>query len=181
MSRWAVWVLPPESRRSSALLAIRLSKMADIRRWEMMLRLMPSSANTDRRIRDPVPFWPPGSERSGMGKKTRSGSEIPIRDEHHGSYFREIRNFFGGLKIFKFFDADQEYCIFDLGSGIRDGKIRIRDPRINIPDPQHCYPMFQLGIFLNWQIYRWRTDTLWIKCPQGDHLTLQAIGYFYIQ
>jgi hypothetical protein len=43
-----VWVLPPESRRSSALLAIRLSKMADIRRWEMMLRLMPSSANTDR-------------------------------------------------------------------------------------------------------------------------------------
>jgi len=47
-----------------------------------------------------------------MGKKTRSGSEIPIRDEHHGSYFREIRNFFGG------FDADQEYCIFDLGSGM---------------------------------------------------------------
>jgi hypothetical protein len=32
LSLWAVWVLPPESRRSSALLAIRLSKMADIRR-----------------------------------------------------------------------------------------------------------------------------------------------------
>ena len=63
-----------------------------------------------------------------MGKKTRSGSEIPIRDEHHGSYFREIRNFFGGLKIFKFFDADQEYCIFDLGSGIRDPGWKNSDP-----------------------------------------------------
>ncbi len=47
-SLWAVWVLPPESRLSSALLAIRRSKFADIRRWEMVLRLMPSSAKTDR-------------------------------------------------------------------------------------------------------------------------------------
>jgi hypothetical protein len=34
------------------------------------------------------------------------GSVSGIRDEHPGSYFRELRNNFWGLKILKFFDAD---------------------------------------------------------------------------
>jgi hypothetical protein len=37
--------------------------------------------------------------------------KIRIRDEHPGTYFRELRNNFLGLKILKFFDTD-------LGSGI---------------------------------------------------------------
>jgi hypothetical protein len=53
-----------------------------------------------------------------------------IRDEHPGSYFRELRNNFFGLKHL-------------------NSLMRIRDPGwktfesgINIPDPQHClYPM----------------------------------------
>jgi hypothetical protein len=55
-----------------------------------------------------------------MAKKSRSRSGI--RDEHTGSYFRELR------KILKFCDADP-----DPGSGIfliwnQDGKTGIRDP-----------------------------------------------------
>jgi hypothetical protein len=55
-----------------------------------------------------------------MGRKSASGSGI--RDEQPGSYFLVIRNlFFGfiGVKILKFFDADQ-------GSGME--KSQIRDP-----------------------------------------------------
>jgi hypothetical protein len=67
-----------------------------------------------------------------MVEKSRSVSEIRIRDEHSGSYFRELRNNFLG-KILKFFDADADLEIFStldpgwkkFGSGI------------NIPDPQH--------------------------------------------
>jgi hypothetical protein len=64
-----------------------------------------------------------------MGKKSRSESEIRIRDEYFGSYFRELgNNFFG--KILKFFDADADpdpgiFLTLDLGSGME--KIRIRD------------------------------------------------------
>jgi hypothetical protein len=52
--------------------------------------------------------------------------KIRIRNEHPGSYFRELKKIFA-LKILKFLDADP-----DLGSGIfltpdRDGKIRIWD------------------------------------------------------
>jgi hypothetical protein len=39
-----------------------------------------------------------------MGKKSRSGSGI--RDEHPGSYFRELGKDFWVKKIPKFFDAD---------------------------------------------------------------------------
>jgi hypothetical protein len=39
---------------------------------------------------DPVPFLTRGS---GMGKESRSG----IRDEHPGSYFRELRNYSFGF------------------------------------------------------------------------------------
>jgi hypothetical protein len=46
------------------------------------------------RIQDPVPFCPLDLG-SGMGKKSRSGSRIRIRDEHHRSYFRVLRNFLG--------------------------------------------------------------------------------------
>jgi hypothetical protein len=43
---------------------------------------------------------------SGMGNKSGSGSGTRIRDEQPGSYFREHRNHFLGVKILKFFDAD---------------------------------------------------------------------------
>jgi hypothetical protein len=49
---------------------------------------------------------------SGMGRKSRSGSEI--RDEHPGSYFRELRNKFFRLTICKFLVL-----------------IRIRDPELS--------------------------------------------------
>jgi hypothetical protein len=63
------------------------------------------------RIRDQWPFWSlhPGS---GMVKKIRNR----IRDEQPGSYFRELRNNFFGLK----------YLILLCGSGME--KSRIRDP-----------------------------------------------------
>jgi hypothetical protein len=37
-----------------------------------------------------------------MGKKTGSGSQIRIRDNQHGSYFRELRNQFFGLKYLNY-------------------------------------------------------------------------------
>jgi hypothetical protein len=54
-----------------------------------------------------------------MGKKSGSGSGIRIWDEQPGLYFRELRNQFFWVKLFKFFDANP-------GSGleiipIRDG------------------------------------------------------------
>jgi hypothetical protein len=68
----------------------------------------------------------------GWVKKIR----IRIWDKQSGSYFREFRNHFLGLKYLNFFDADPGFGIWDgknsdpgwkkLGSGI------------NIPDPQHC-------------------------------------------
>jgi hypothetical protein len=41
-----------------------------------------------------------------MSKRSRSGSEV--RDEHPGSYFRELRGNFWGFEILKFFDADPD-------------------------------------------------------------------------
>ncbi len=68
-------------------------------------------------IRDPVPFWPldPGS---GMGKKSRSGSESLEK------------NF--GLKILKFFDADPDpgsgiFFTLDPGSGMDKFGTGVRD------------------------------------------------------
>jgi hypothetical protein len=60
----------------------------------------------------------PGHPGFGMGKK------INIRDPENEQFF--------GLKILKFFDAEPDpgsgiRNLFDLGSWIRDGKIRIRD------------------------------------------------------
>jgi hypothetical protein len=43
-----------------------------------------------------------------MGKKSRSGPGIRIRDEHPVSYFLKLRNNFLGLKILEFFDADPD-------------------------------------------------------------------------
>jgi hypothetical protein len=71
-----------------------------------------------------------------MGKK--SGSEIRTMDEQPGSYFRELRKHFLGLKY-----LNSLMLIRDPESGIdtvriRDGKKRIWDPEhINIRDPQH--------------------------------------------
>ncbi len=58
------------------------------------------------RIRDPVPFLPlyPGY---GMVKKNK----IRIRDEHFGSYFRELRNNCW-VKMLKKFNADADPDIF---------------------------------------------------------------------
>ncbi len=48
---------------------------------------------------------------SWMGKKSRSG--IRIRDEHHGSYFRELRNnVLVKLKLLKFLEVDPGSGIF---------------------------------------------------------------------
>jgi hypothetical protein len=43
---------------------------------------------------------------SGSGIQSLFDPGIRIRDEQPGSYFRELRNNFFGLKILKFFDAD---------------------------------------------------------------------------
>ncbi len=83
-------------------------------------------------------------------------NQYPDQDKHPESYFRELRNIFLCVKILNFFDADLGSGIFldpgagmekfgsgirdkhtgsAMGSGIcflswiRDGKIRIRDPR----------------------------------------------------
>jgi hypothetical protein len=66
----------------------------------------------------------------GWVKKSRSGSSIG--DEHPGSYFRELRNNFLGSKclnsLMRIRTQDPEiFFTLDLGSGIRDGKIRIWD------------------------------------------------------
>jgi hypothetical protein len=71
------------------------------------------------RIRDWVSFW----LLDGSGKEENQHQDPGIWDEQTQSYFWELRNFFlpffGGVKILKFFDEDQEY-----GMEI----IRIRDP-----------------------------------------------------
>ncbi len=78
-------------------------------------------SGSDSGIRDPGPLWPlnPGS---GTGKK--SGSGIRIREKQPGSYFRELKKQFFGLK----------YLNFLMWIGIQNGKIgsgikknRIRD------------------------------------------------------
>ncbi len=55
-----------------------------------------------------------GSPGSGMGKKSRSGSRIRIRDEQPRSFFRELRKHFLGLKYL-------------------NSLMRIRDPGIRNP------------------------------------------------
>jgi hypothetical protein len=51
------------------------------------------------------------------------GIKSGIRDEQPGSYFREHRNNFVGVKILKFFDANPGWK--KIGSGMEN--IRIRD------------------------------------------------------
>jgi hypothetical protein len=79
------------------------------------------------RIRDPgLGALTPGS---GIreGRKSASGSEI--RDEQPGSYFLELRNHYFAFLGSKYYSLmrirDPGWRHF--GSGIRDGKIRIRD------------------------------------------------------
>jgi hypothetical protein len=60
-----------------------------------------------------------------MGRKTRFGSRIRIRDEHPGSYFRELRKIFV-VKILKLVDAVPEiFLTLDP-----ECKIRIRDKHL---------------------------------------------------
>ncbi len=78
-------------------------------------------------------FLTPGS---GMEKIQiwDPGSGINIPDHISESVISII-----WVKILKFFVGDPGSVVpFDPGSGIRDGKIRIRDPEYQIPDPQHC-------------------------------------------
>jgi hypothetical protein len=63
-----------------------------------------------------------------MGKKSGSGSGIRIRDEQPGSYFRELKRQFFGVK----------YLNSLVWIRIRDGKKSDPGSGINIPDPQHC-------------------------------------------
>jgi len=77
---------------------------------------------------------------SGMSKKSRSGSGIRIRNEHSGSYLRELRtNFLGLLRYLNsLMRMDAGAGIFFYpGSGIRDGQNSDPGSGINIPDPQH--------------------------------------------
>jgi len=61
-----------------------------------------------------------------MGRKPASGSGI--WDEKPGSYFLELRNYFFGLKYLNSLMRIRYSGWKQFGSGIRDGKIRIRDP-----------------------------------------------------
>jgi hypothetical protein len=101
------------------------------------------------RILDPGSgaFLTPGS---GMGKKSGSGSGIRIQDERPGSYFRELKKQFLGLKY-----LNSLMCIWDPGrkklsdpgsgmekSRIRDkhpGSAQRRDSRVQGADP-HPFP-----------------------------------------
>jgi hypothetical protein len=71
-----------------------------------------------------------------MGKKSRSGSRV--RTEHPRSYFRELKNYFWGLKTLKSSCADPDpgseiFLTLDPVSGMEKF-----GSGINIPDPQHC-------------------------------------------
>jgi hypothetical protein len=69
----------------------------------------------------------PGSR---MGNKSRSGSGMNITD-HISESLETI--FLGGVKILEFFDADPDPGsgnLFDIRSGVRDGKNSIRNKRI---------------------------------------------------
>jgi hypothetical protein len=67
-----------------------------------------------------------------VGKKVR----IPIRDEQPGSYFREPRNNFFGLKYLNSLMRIRDQGWKNSGSRIRDGKNSDPGSGINIPDPQ---------------------------------------------
>jgi hypothetical protein len=59
---------------------------------------------------------------SGMGKKIK----IPIRDEHPGSYFQELRINFLGLKILTLSDVDPDprsRIFFTLDPGLKNSGI----------------------------------------------------------
>jgi hypothetical protein len=67
-----------------------------------------------------------------MGKNSRSGSGIRIRDEHfyHIFFYQSLETFLG-LKILKFFDADPGIFL------TRDPGWKKFGSGISISDPQH--------------------------------------------
>ncbi len=67
------------------------------------------------RIRDPVPFWP---RDPGWEKNQDPDPESVPRDEHHGSYFRELRNTFLCLKYLNSFMRIRIRESFYPGSGM---------------------------------------------------------------
>ncbi len=127
--------------------------------------------------RDLVPFWSlyPGS---WMGKKIRSGSGIRIREEHPGSYFRELRNHFWGYKylnsLMRIQIRDQE----SFWSWIRDVKIRIQDPGLTSRirnTVQYCIPYCVKAVVWGGPLWRGgsaaggggRGARPWAGCPVG--------------
>ncbi len=72
----------------------------------------------------------------GIGKKSRSGSGIRIRNKHPRSYFRELRNYFR-VKILEFFDA-----VPFPGSGIF---LTLDQGYFCPPDPQHCFSVITVS------------------------------------
>jgi hypothetical protein len=101
----------------------------------------PGSRLFDPWIRDP-----------GWVKKSRFGSGI--RDEHPESYFRELRNHFFGLKIFKFFDADP-------------GRVKKSRSGMNIPDhiSQTLKQFFRLKILKFLDANPDPETGIWIRDP----------------
>jgi hypothetical protein len=79
-----------------------------------------------------------------MGKKSRSGSGINIPD-HISESLKTIfwvEKYLNSLMWIQIRDPES----FDPGSGIRMEKIRIRDPGINIADPQNwCHDITSVG------------------------------------
>jgi hypothetical protein len=67
-----------------------------------------------------------------MGKKK---VKIPIRDEQPESYFRELRNYYFGLKYLNSLMRIREPGWKKFGSGI------------NIQDPQHCYTEVRMRVW----------------------------------
>jgi hypothetical protein len=97
-------------------------------------------------IADPNPesgaFLTPGS---GMGEKSRSGSESGMNILEHISESLETMFW---VKILKFFDA----CS-DPGSGnLFDPGWKKFGSEIHIPDPQHCQKESDLSKYFIWQV-----------------------------
>jgi hypothetical protein len=81
-----------------------------------------------------------------MGKKARSESGIRIRDEHPGSYFRELRNNFLGQKYFNLLMRIRN--LFDPGSGMEKFGPGIRDKH-----PGSATLVFRAKTFQNYESF----------------------------
>ena len=86
-------------------------------------------------------IFDPWIRNPGWIKKSRSGSGIRTRDEHPGSYFRELRKKIFGLKIPKFCYADPDpgsgiFLTLDPLAGMEKLAPLFQDKQ---PEPQYCF------------------------------------------